>query len=175
MITFTKVALPYGWLGNMSPHPVICGGLTYPTSEHLFQALRFPKGSPEREEIRRNRSPMGAKMTAKRLKAAMVVKPRDSQDLANMHTCLLAKLASHPDLRQALLDLGHELLVEDVSKRRSGSALFWGMARVGDEWTGLNHLGRCWMELAASDIDAQLREWSKVQGGLCVSAAGGST
>lgn len=25
LITFTKVALPYGWLGNMSPYPVSQG------------------------------------------------------------------------------------------------------------------------------------------------------
>lgn len=40
VIAFTKVNLPYGWLSNMSPHPLDFGG-TWRTSEALFQSLRF--------------------------------------------------------------------------------------------------------------------------------------
>ncbi len=40
-IAFTKVKLPYGWLGNMAPYPVKYDGKLWPTTEHLFQALRF--------------------------------------------------------------------------------------------------------------------------------------
>ena len=40
-IAFTKVKLPYGWLGNMSPYPIKFGDDTYLTTEALFQALRF--------------------------------------------------------------------------------------------------------------------------------------
>lgn len=52
VITFTKVALPYGWLGNMSPHPIVVAGKTWKTAESLFQALRFAEDDPVREEIR---------------------------------------------------------------------------------------------------------------------------
>jgi len=37
MIAFKKVKDPYGWLGNMSPHPIG----EFRTAEHLFQATRF--------------------------------------------------------------------------------------------------------------------------------------
>ena len=59
VVTFTKVKLPNGWLGNMAPYPLEYEGVTYRTSEALFQALRFALG-PIREVI------MGAKMVAKR-------------------------------------------------------------------------------------------------------------
>ena len=33
VIAFTKVALPYGWLGNMAPFPLVYDGQKYLTSE----------------------------------------------------------------------------------------------------------------------------------------------
>ena len=65
IIAFTKVNLPYGWLGNMSHHPVIHDGKDYKTTEALFQCLRF-KDHPEiQDQIRNKPSPMSAKMVAK--------------------------------------------------------------------------------------------------------------
>ena len=40
-ISFTKVSLPFGWLGNMSPFPILYEGKEWKTTEALFQALRF--------------------------------------------------------------------------------------------------------------------------------------
>jgi hypothetical protein len=45
VIAFTKVRLPFGWLGNMNPFPLAHDGKVWPTAEHLFQALRFEDGS----------------------------------------------------------------------------------------------------------------------------------
>jgi len=40
-----KGVYPQGWMfSNFSPHPVVAYGIKWPTSEHLFQALKF-KGS----------------------------------------------------------------------------------------------------------------------------------
>ena len=61
-IAFTKVTLPYGWLGNMAPFPVLYGLLEWRTTEALFQALRFAADDPVRELIRAEKSPMAAKM-----------------------------------------------------------------------------------------------------------------
>jgi predicted NAD-dependent protein-ADP-ribosyltransferase YbiA (DUF1768 family) len=41
IITFTKVNLPFGWMGNMSPYPINYMDKTWRTTEALFQALRF--------------------------------------------------------------------------------------------------------------------------------------
>lgn len=51
VVSFTKVSLPHGWLGNMSPYPINFGGVIWRTSEALFQSLRF-KDNEIKELIR---------------------------------------------------------------------------------------------------------------------------
>ncbi len=145
-IAFTKVALPYGWLGNMAPFPLKVAETDWRTSEALFQALRFAEDDPVRTEIRGSLSPMGAKMIAKKHRAKMVVEPQSEVDLANMSAILAIKLAQHPSLARMLKETGDALLVEDCSKRPRGSGLFWGAALQQDgSWKGENHLGKLWM------------------------------
>ena len=105
ILAFTKVALPYGWLGNMAPYPVTYEGKTWRTAEALFQALRFEEESIQ-EAIRREKSPMAAKMVAKRHKSQMVVVPMGAADLDNMRLVLRLKLQAHPALRRQLLATG---------------------------------------------------------------------
>jgi ribA/ribD-fused uncharacterized protein len=149
IIAFTKVALPYGWLGNMAPYPVTHGGKTWRTAEALFQALRFEDESI-REAIRQETSPMAAKFVAKKHKAAMVVEPMGAADLDNMRLVLRLKLQAHPALRRQLLATGEARIVEDCSRRPHGSGLFWGAALREGRWVGENWLGRLWEEWRAS-------------------------
>ena len=67
MIGFTKTKLPYGWMGNMSAYPIQLNGVTWKTSEALFQAMRFDDAQVI-DEIRECKSPFGAKCIAKRHK-----------------------------------------------------------------------------------------------------------
>ena len=145
-ITFTKVKLPYGWLGNMGPYPVKYEGNRWRTTEALFQALRFDDEAIK-EELRAITSPMGVKMRAKRHKAKMVVVPQSEQDLANMEMVLRLKLEQHPELKQKLLDTGDETIIEDCGKRFRGSGKFWGAAFKDGQWLGENMLGKLWMKL----------------------------
>jgi predicted NAD-dependent protein-ADP-ribosyltransferase YbiA (DUF1768 family) len=69
IISFSKVALSYGWLGNMSPYPIIYEGKEWRTVEALFQSLRFTDENII-EAIRNEKSPMGAKMKAKYFKSS---------------------------------------------------------------------------------------------------------
>ena len=80
VIRFTKVALPYGWLGNMSPFPLIFGGKEWRTSEALFQALRF-KDESIQELIRAEKSPMGAKFVMKANKQHITTEPHSKKDV----------------------------------------------------------------------------------------------
>jgi predicted NAD-dependent protein-ADP-ribosyltransferase YbiA (DUF1768 family) len=91
VISFTKVDLPYGWLGNMAPYPIQLNGQVWRTSEALFQALRFDN-LEIREVIRDQKSPMSAKMKAKPFKEQMIVIPCSPQDLDNMRLCIRLKL-----------------------------------------------------------------------------------
>lgn len=148
VISFTKVALPYGWLGNMSPYPVTFEGKTWRTTEALFQALRFGEKDPVREEIRLQTSPMAAKMTAKKNRERMVIIPQSAEDLALMARVLRMKATEHPHLATELLDTGDALIIEDSTRRQNSSGLFWGAALQTDKtWVGANHLGRLWMRL----------------------------
>ncbi len=146
VISFTKVALPHGWLGNMSPFPVQFDGVWWKTTEHLFQALRFPSGSPIRNEIHDQASPMAAKMRAKRHKAERAVEPLSGADLDNMRLCLLLKARTHRRIREWLLATKMKVLIEDVSSRpKKGDP--WGMTLMGGVWVGHNLLGNLWMQL----------------------------
>ena len=145
-IAIRKVKEEHGHFGNMSPHPVTHEGVEWRTTEALFQALRF--NDPEiREAIRQEKSPMGAKFKAKKHKESRVVEPMGKKDLDNMRLVLKLKIEQHPEIQQALLDTGDELIVEDCTSRARGSGLFWGAALVNGDWKGKNWLGLLWMEL----------------------------
>ena len=144
-ITFTKVDLPYGWLGNMSPHPVKHGDKWWKTTEALFQALRF-EDEVIREAIRAAQSPMTAKMISKSRKNRhlRLVEPESPADLDNMRLVLRLKLQFHPKLKAELLATGEAVIIEDCSARKPSG---WGCQRIGGEWVGENLLGNLWMEL----------------------------
>lgn len=145
MISFNKNNDPYGWLSNMSPFPVEYEGKTWPTTEHLFQALRF-KDQAIREQIRMNRSPMGAKFCARHHITNMVVVPTTEEDMANMRKVLRLKVDQHPGLLTQLLATDGRI-VEDCTTRPKGTATFWGAVLVNGEWFGQNVLGKMWMEI----------------------------
>lgn len=150
-VSFTKVKLPYGWLGNMAPYGIRYHGLDWRTSEALFQAYRFAEGDSIRETIRAQKSPMGAKMVAKSARDQMVIKPMSQADLDLMATVLLLKIEAHPYLRRPLRATGGATLIEDSSSRSNISGLFWGAAHQADDtWKGENHLGKLWMKLRDS-------------------------
>lgn len=90
-IVFTKVRLPYGWLGNMSPHSVIHEGIEYPTAEAMFQALRFDSETTRRA-IASFKSPMAAKMYAKSHRREMTVDPQSDRDIENIRLVLRTKI-----------------------------------------------------------------------------------
>ena len=146
MIAFTKVALPFGELGNMSPHRITHEGKRWKTAEALFQALRF-EDEEIREAIRTSPSPMTAKMIAKKHKAEMVVEPQSQQDLDNMRLVLRLKVDQNPEVKRILLATKDNEIIEDCTNRNRGSAKFWGAALVDGEWQGENWLGKLLMEL----------------------------
>jgi len=147
-IGFTKVRLPYGWCSNMAGgFPILHEGINYLTSEALFQALRFAPDSGHREAIAEIKSPMAAKLYAKkteRLKE-MIIEQRSDLDLRNMILCVQMKVDQNPQLKQLLLETGDRLIVEDTTARKSRPDLFWGAIRKDDFWCGSNYLGNIWM------------------------------
>ena len=146
VIVIGKVRDAHGCFGNMARYPVQYDGKLWPTTEALFQALRFDDEGV-RTEIREAKSPMTAKMKAKKYKPRMIIEPMSPDDLDNMRLCLKLKIEQHPQLRELLLQTDEALIVEDCTKRQRGSGLFWGAAFIEGRWVGQNWLGRLWMEL----------------------------
>jgi ribA/ribD-fused uncharacterized protein len=146
VIAFTKTALPNGYLGNMFASPIAYNGEDWRTAEALFQSLRFDDASIC-EMIKLEKSPFMVKIKIKSLRSQMILDPTKEQDIENMRLVLRLKFEQHPDLRALLLSTGDALLIEDVTKRKSGNAKFWGAYLFEGEWYGENKLGQLLMEL----------------------------
>lgn len=148
VVAFTKVALAYGWLGNMAPYCIQWGGKEWRTTEALFQARRLSDDDPAREDIRASKSPMQAKMLAKTTAHRRVIVPLSAADVQLMEEILRLKLEQHPHLRGDLKDTGDATIIEDCTARPRGTGLFWGAAKQADgTWKGDNVLGKLWMKL----------------------------
>ncbi len=149
IISFTKVSLPYGWLGNMAAFPIVYQNESWNTSEALFQVLRF--SDPEiKQIIRAQKSPVAAKMKAKAAANHMVIAPCSEEDVNNMRRCLKLKFSQNSEIRQLLIRTGEHLIIEDIGARRGARHLFWGAYRQGAEWIGKNMMGQLLMELRAN-------------------------
>jgi predicted NAD-dependent protein-ADP-ribosyltransferase YbiA (DUF1768 family) len=146
VISFTKVNLPYGWLGNMSPFKVKYNDKEWLTVEALFQALRFDNDEIK-ELIRKEKSPMGAKMKAKKFKDRMVVEPMSDKDVENMKMCVRLKTEQNPIIKEKLIKTKEFELIEDIGSRNGERHLFWGAKKINGEWVGNNRMGKIWMEV----------------------------
>ena len=127
---FNGVKEPNGWMGNMAPYPITYNGQVWRTSESLFQSMRYNDDSLK-EMIRVEKSPMAAKMIAKKTiyRKHRIIKPMSPQDIANMEACVLLKFQQHPKIAGMLMATGKHPIYEDASNRRGVSALFWGVHR----------------------------------------------
>ena len=103
VVSFTKVALEYGWLGNMFRSPISEGGEIWLTSEALFQSKRFDDPMIK-ELIRNEKSPMRAKMKAKKNQDQMIIVPRSEEDVEFMRKVVKMKFDQNPVLKSKLLD-----------------------------------------------------------------------
>lgn len=155
---------PYGWMGNMSPYPVVYDAFKYRTTEALFQCMRFGIMDPICDEIRACRSPMMAKLLAKKHKEKRVITPQSPKDVENMKICLQLKLAEYPQLSLELLATRSQLIVEDCSKRPYGSGLFWGMSVFEYHgFIGKNQLGVLWMDIR-KELHDDVMEYKRKKG-----------
>lgn len=149
VVSFSAVNKPWGFLGNMAPYPLIYEGKEWRTSEALFQALRF-KDETLKELIRLQKSPMAAKMMAKKHKDKMTVVPMSEEDVNLMRMVLKLKFDTHPELVNKLLNSRELTIIEDISTRKGERHLFWGMRKVEGVWLGTNTMGKLLMELRDS-------------------------
>ncbi len=146
MVLIRAVNEPYGALGNMSAHSVLHKGVTYRTSEALFQVLRFDGHPAIQKQLAACKSPMGVKMIAKKNRR-LLENPDSDVDLEIMRQCLRLKWEQHEEIKKLLQSTGRKMIVEDCSARPRGDSFYWGMAEINGQWVGQNWLGKLWMKL----------------------------
>jgi len=122
---------PHGYLSNFSPHSLRIDGVSWPTVEHFFQAMKFPHQSEQQERIRQAEDASAAKRIAWE-HATIRADWRQVREQI-MLSALRAKFAQHPQLREMLLATGAEPLVEE--NPRDG---YWG---DGGDGSGQNRAG----------------------------------
>ncbi|KAG9030062.1 hypothetical protein FRB95_004596 [Tulasnella sp. JGI-2019a] len=140
-ILFYEITEPYYGFTNFSPHEVEFKGKVYPTSEHLFQSLKFLEHKPLLAEHIRTagKQPRVALSEAHRF-APEARKDWFDVNIAMMDLVILHKFEQHDELRKELLSTGDADLVEDAGANDA----FWGN---GADGKGRNELGKALMRL----------------------------
>ncbi len=138
VVSFCKTREAFGGLSNMAAgYLITLYGVRCRTSEHLYQALKFPNHPEVQAAILEKSSPVAAKMVAKRYRH--LIRPDwEEIKLSVMAYCLRAKLQSNFEpFGDLLRSTGDADIVEISSKRDT----FWGCIPQGDLLVGHNHLG----------------------------------
>mgnify|MGYP001028942802 CR=1 FL=1 len=130
---------PWGELSNFHPAPIHLDGQRWPTTEHYFQAAKFP-GTPHAELIRLAATPDRAKQLGGDRAAPLRADWLAVRDEV-MRTALRAKFTQHEQLRALLLDTADAQLVEHAVNDH-----YWG---DGGDGSGVNRLGLLLMQVRA--------------------------
>ncbi|KAH7910202.1 hypothetical protein BJ138DRAFT_1153451 [Hygrophoropsis aurantiaca] len=139
-ILFYHVNAPYYGFTNFSPDPVEYKGKRYPTSEHLFQSLKFLDHRPELAEHIRTCSDRPRMVFDETHRFNPEVRPDWLKVRVQMMDVVLwHKFTQNKRLKDELLGTGDAELVEDSDKDA-----FWG---VGPDGKGQNQLGKALVRL----------------------------
>lgn len=137
VIRFYSTTGEYGCFSNFSRHSIFLKGKRWPTSEHYFQAQKFP-GEPDEEEIRRAAKPMLAAQMGRERKRPL---RRDWESVKDqvMLEAVRAKFTQHEEIKEILLGTGNAKLVEHTENDS-----YWG---DGGDGSGKNRLGQILMRV----------------------------
>lgn len=139
VINFYSTKDEYGCFSNFAAYPIKLQGKIWPTTEHYFQAQKFPN-TEYAEAIRTTTSPMIAARMGRDRKYPFR-SDWESVKLDIMRTAVLAKFSQHPELKQILLGTGDAKLVEHTTNDS-----YWG---DGGDGSGKNMLGQILMSVRA--------------------------
>lgn len=139
-IYFYHSGKPYYEFTNFYANPIILDGKQWPTSEHYFQAQKYPSNQALKERIRNAASPRGAfNITREPVNDRFKDPNWDNAKYQAMLKAVRAKF-SQPPLKNTLLNTGNAVLVEDAGANDQ----VWG---AGADYKGTNHLGRILMHV----------------------------
>lgn len=124
-------------------HTIDVDGVVYPTVEHAYQCQRYTDQAII-DEIRSARSPVQAWEISSKYKHLQIPEFKEEKHkLAVMKRLMVLKADQHDDVRKALTDSGDLRIVKHISTYPPGDG-FWD---DGEDGSGLNHIGRMWMEI----------------------------
>ena len=138
-VTFRKTGEEWGGFSNMcAGFPIIVNGTRWANSEALYQAMRFPDFPDVQEMIRKEKSPMAAKMKSKPFRKEKSRADWEEVRIDAMWWSLVAKYSSNPiKFGNLLRESKSSDIVEHSHRDR-----FWGAVSVSDDYLyGQNVLG----------------------------------
>ncbi len=141
IVTFLKTQEVFGGLSNMAGgFLLLINGHRILTSEHLYQALKFPDAPEIQRRILDQPSPMTAKMVARKKEYRKFMRADwQSIQVEVMEFCLRAKLIWNWVAFGNLLRSTADRAIFEISSKKDR---FWGVVETAGELVGENHLGR---------------------------------
>jgi len=136
-IRFYRVGEPYGEFSNFAPFPITIAGLTWPTSEHYFQAQKFA-GTPHADTIRQTPSPATAAKLGRSRNFPLRADWEQVKE-AVMYEAVWAKFTQHDRIRRMLLATGKAQIIEHTK-----NDFYWA---DGGDGSGRNRLGEILMQV----------------------------
>ena len=142
-VAIRKVAEPWGIFGNFARTPIIIDGVTFKTSELLFQLMKFKDKEPVLAVYNAN----NPKMTTKHWEKTHRRGDWGKMIVDAMKFCLTKKFEQSEDFRAELERSRGKFIVEDQTSFPKKTPDTWGVKQQGDNFVGPNLLGRLLMEL----------------------------
>ena len=136
-IYFYSTRGDYGCFSNFSYHGFELNGEYWPTTEHYFQAQKFPN-TPHCDQIRQVKTPKEAANMGRDRKRPLRPDWEQVKDDI-MRNAVLCKFETHADIREILLATDDEKIVENAP-----GDYYWGCGKDG---SGKNMLGQILMEV----------------------------
>ena len=146
---FKRTKDRFGALSNMaSGYPIFINDFVIPSSENLYQAMKFTSFPDAQRQILMERSPMGSKIIATKFPTNMVRSDWHSIKVDVMWWCLRLKLLSNPDRFLAQLGLTEGMNIVELSSKDK----FWGTVMIGASLVGTNILGQLLEQLRSDGM-----------------------
>lgn len=154
VITFRKTNEEFGGLSNMaSGYSLFINNIIIPSSEHLYQALRYPLFPDIQHEIISQDNAMKAKMISNKYKSKYSRPDWEDIQIKVMRWALEIKLSQNWDSFGDLLKrTANKDIVEFSHKDK-----IWGAVLNNNVLEGVNALGRLLMELRSKYIHTNNR------------------
>ncbi len=108
-VAIRKVKEPWGIFGNFASTPIIINGVTFKTSELLFQLMKFKEAEPVLAVYNAN----NPKMTAKHWEKTHRREDWGRMIVDAMKFCLTQKYEQNEDFRKELVRSKDKYIVED--------------------------------------------------------------